>query len=100
MGSFFNIKTVTGKTSADLKRYADMGFKLIGGALGSDSIDYRSADMSQPVMIVVGNEANGISDEVVKLCTRVKIPIIGKAESLNVSVAAGILMYEVVRGKS
>ncbi len=100
MGSFFNIKTVTGKTSADLKRYADMGFKLIGGALGSDSIDYRSADMSNPVMIVVGNEANGISDEVLKLCTRVKIPIIGKAESLNVSVAAGILMYEVVRGKS
>ena len=100
MGSFFNTEVITGKTAEDLKRYADMGFKLIGGALNENTADYRTADMGKPVIIVVGNEANGISDEVLQLCTCVKIPIAGKAESLNVSVAAGILMYEVVRGRS
>ena len=88
MGSFFNTEVITGKTAEDLKRYADMGFKLIGGALNENTADYRTADMGKPVIIVVGNEANGISDEVLQLCTCVKIPIAGKAESLNVSVAA------------
>lgn len=97
MGSFFNIDVITGKNAADLKKYADMGFKLAGGALNENTIDYRTADMTAPIIIIVGNEANGISDEVLKLCTSVKIPIVGKAESLNASVAAGILMYEAVR---
>lgn len=47
---------------------------------------------------LIGNEARGLSDEAAKLCDRwVKIPMPGKAESLNASIAAGILMYEVVR---
>lgn len=100
MGSFFNIDVITGKRAEDLKRYAEMGFKLVGGALNENTVDYREIDMKAPVIIVVGNEANGISDEILQLCTCVKIPIEGKAESLNVSVAAGILMYEVVRGKT
>lgn len=100
MGSFFNIDVITGKNAEDLKKYADKGFKLIGGALNENTVDYRTVDMKEPVIIVVGNEANGISDEVLKMCTCVKIPIEGRAESLNVSVAAGILMYEVVRGRT
>lgn len=100
MGSFFNIDIITNKNTAFLKALKDSGFKLYGGFLGSDTIPYTDADFSKPSIIVVGNEANGISDEVMKLCRGVKIPILGSAESLNVSVAAGILMYELVRQRS
>ena len=56
--------------------------------------------MTVPTIIVLGNEANGISGEVLAMCEKVKIPIAGKAESLNVGVAAGILMYELLRQRS
>ena len=97
MGSFFNIDLISGKTAADLVKYKSMGFNLLGGALTDNTIDYRAADYSKPTIIIVGNEANGISDDVLKICTPVKIPIYGRAESLNAAVAAGILMYEWAR---
>ncbi len=100
MGSFFNIRIVKDVTADVLARYREKGFTLIGGALGIDSTDYRRADMTKPSIIVVGNEANGISGEVLTMCEKVKIPIAGKAESLNVSVAAAILMYELFRQRS
>lgn len=100
MGSFFNIDILTDNTINNLKKYKEQGFELFGGALGDDTIDYRSADLKKPTIIIVGNEANGISSEVLKLCQCVKIPILGRAESLNVSIAAGILMYELVRQRS
>ena len=51
-------------------------------------------------VIVIGNEANGVSKEVQNIADRkVKIPMLGKTESLNAAVAAGIMIYEYVRGK-
>ncbi|MCC8170039.1 MAG: RNA methyltransferase, partial [Oscillospiraceae bacterium] len=100
MGSFFNIDIFTDKTVSDLKKFRETGFKLVGGSLRERTIDYREADFKKPTVIVVGNEANGISAEVRALCECVKIPILGSAESLNVSVAAGILMYELVRQRT
>lgn len=97
MGSFFNIELIPDKTAEDLKKYKSAGFNLLGGALTDNTIDYRAADYKKPAIIIVGNEANGISDEVLKICTSVKIPIYGCAESLNAAVAAGILMYEWAR---
>ena len=95
MGSFFSIDIIRNWNLSE----ADKGFSLIGGALNDKTIDYREADYKKPCIIVVGNEANGITDETLQLCTPVKIPIIGNAESLNVSIAAGILMYEVLRNR-
>ena len=97
MGSFFNIDLIPGKTAEDLKEYKAEGFSLLGGALSDKTIDYRDADYRKPTIIIVGNEANGITDEVLEICTNVKIPIYGLAESLNAGVAAGILMYEWAR---
>ena len=59
MGSFFNMKVVTGVSYEKLSEYKNSGFQLIGGALGDNTIDYRSADMKKPTIIIVGNEANG-----------------------------------------
>jgi TrmH family RNA methyltransferase len=100
MGSFFNIDVMTDVTHEKLKEMKEKGFSLFGGALGNNTIDYRNADMTKPSIIIVGNEANGICDEVLEMCQCVKIPILGKAESLNAGVAASILMYELVRQRS
>ena len=54
--------------------------------------------MTVPVAIVMGNEEKGIYEENLKLCNeQVRIPMTGTIESLNVSVAAGVFIYEVVR---
>ncbi len=59
---------------------------------------YTQVPMKESLMIVMGSEDTGVSPEIIKLCDkRIKIPIKANIESLNVSVAAGILMYEVVR---
>ncbi|MCH5210293.1 MAG: RNA methyltransferase [Oscillospiraceae bacterium] len=100
MGSFFNIKLRTNVTTEELSEYKEKGFNLLGGALNENTIDYRKADMTKPTIIIIGNEANGISDEILKLCECVKIPILGKAESLNAGVAAAILMYELLRQRA
>lgn len=100
MGSFFNINILTGKNTEYLIHLNEQGFNLFGGFLGNGTISYTEADFTKPSIIIVGNEANGISDDVMKFCQGVKIPIIGAAESLNVSIAAGILMYELVRQRS
>lgn len=51
-------------------------------------------------VLVIGNEANGVSDEILGLAdSKVKIPMIGKTESLNASVATGVILYEYVRRK-
>lgn len=60
--------------------------------------NYSETDLSIPVAIVMGAEDTGVSSEILRICDElVKIPQIGSIQSLNVSVAAGILVYEVVR---
>jgi len=62
------------------------------------SDNYTKADYSGPVAIVMGAEDTGIANENIRICDDlVQIPILGKIGSLNVSVAAGILMYEAVK---
>lgn len=59
---------------------------------------YTKADFTQPVAIVMGSEEDGISPEYLKLCDeRVSIPLIGEIASLNVSVACGVMLYEVIK---
>ena len=100
MGSFFNVNVMTDVDAKTLEKCADKGFAIYGGALHSDSIPYTEADFTKPCVIVIGNEANGIGDDVLRLCQSVKIPIMGKAESLNAGVAAAVLMYEAVRQRA
>ena len=95
MGSFFHIPIIENFQYSDLLILKKKGFKIFAGLLDDETIEYTDADMTSPLIIVVGNEANGISDDVTKLAdVKVKIPIDGKAESLNAGVAAAILMYE------
>ena len=75
----------------------DSGFKIVGTS-DKNSQPYTQADYTGPVAIILGAEDKGISPEIMKLCdTRVSIPEFGHINSLNVSVAGGIMIYEVVR---
>lgn len=60
--------------------------------------DYSDCDYKMPCVIVMGSEEFGISNEILSLADElVKIPILGKIQSLNVSVATGVLLYEIVK---
>jgi len=75
----------------------DSGFTVVAVSEKAD-INYTRADYTGPVALVMGAEDTGISPEVLALCDRhVAIPMFGRIGSLNVSVAAGVMMYEVVR---
>lgn len=98
MGSFFNIPVYENIGAEDIKKMQHDGFCFFCGALSDDTIEYTDADFSQPFVIAVGNEANGIRGEILSIADKcVKIPIFGAAESLNVGVAAAVLMYEACR---
>ncbi|MDE5903427.1 MAG: 23S rRNA (guanosine(2251)-2'-O)-methyltransferase RlmB, partial [Muribaculaceae bacterium] len=75
----------------------DSGYQVVGATEKTDCV-YTAVDYNLPVAIVMGSEDTGISDDVLRACDRLAaIPILGHIGSLNVSVAAGVMMYEVVR---
>lgn len=80
-----------------LRFLKNSGFTIVGTS-DKNACNYTQADYTAPVAIVLGAEDKGISSEVMQLCDkRVVIPEFGHINSLNVSVAGGIIMYEVVR---
>lgn len=84
-------------TLSAVKFLKDSGFNVVAVSEKAD-INYTTADYTVPTALVLGAEDVGISDEVIRQCdTFVSIPMFGHIGSLNVSVAAGVLMYEVVR---
>lgn len=70
------------------------GFKIIALEQAENSVDYKSIEVSGDVVIVVGNEVTGVSKEVLEISDSIaEIEMAGKKESLNVSVATGILLF-------
>ncbi len=73
------------------------GYQIVAATEKSRKLLY-DADLKRPTVLVMGSEQTGISREVLKLCDeQLAIPLIGHIESLNVSAAAAILLFEVVR---
>ncbi len=80
-----------------IKYLKDCGFKIVAATEKGD-YDYTKANYKDPVCIIMGAEDTGVPYEHLSLCDEwIKIPLMGKIESLNVSVAAGILIYEAVK---
>lgn len=97
MGAIFRVNTIKSNDLAkDIETLKKKGYTIVATDLKTDdtiyNIDYKKT------VIIIGNEANGVSEEVLNLADkRVKIPMIGKTESLNASVATGVILYEYVR---
>lgn len=83
--------------AAGVKYLKDNGYRIVAVSEKATT-NYTAADYSGPIALVMGAEDKGISPEILNLCDeKVFIPMFGKIGSLNVSVAAGVMMYEVVR---
>jgi 23S rRNA (guanosine2251-2'-O)-methyltransferase len=98
-GAISNIKIsrVTNLFQA-IELLKENGFWIYGSALDKNASEYTTQNYSGAVAIIVGNEEKGIRRSVAEHCDYlVKIPMFGKTQSLNVSVATGILLYEVIR---
>jgi len=82
-----------------IDKLKENGFWIYGTSL-DNSVDYRDVNYDGKVAIIIGNECSGISSVVSKKCDfLIKIPMYGKTNSLNASVAAGITIYEVIRNR-
>lgn len=98
MGSAFHIDIKASVDYEALKQAKQSGFFVTASALCGSSADIGNLTVSDRQIFVVGNEGNGVSDKVLMLSDEiVHIPMSGAAESLNVGVAASILMYEVAK---
>ena len=83
-----------------VKRLKKKGFWIAGG-VGDEHRRLMDQDLTGPLVLVIGNEAKGISRLLKEECDYlVRIPLSGQTESLNASVAAGILLYEAFRQRS
>ncbi len=90
--------------SENLKNTLDFlknsGLKIVAATEKSESTLFDS-ELTGPLAIIMGSEGDGVSEEYLKRSDmKVKIPILGEIESLNVSVATGVLLYEVVRQRA
>lgn len=69
-------------------------YQLVALEQNNNSIDYRKLKIKSPTAIILGEEVKGIPEKILSLCDQiVEIPMSGKKESLNVSVAAGVLLF-------
>lgn len=96
------IKYVPWEYNKSVKRIVNSlkrkGVQIIGLEQTDQSIDYRKFRYKKPVAIIIGNEVSGIDDEVLALCDAVvEIPMHGIANSLNVTIAVGIILYDILK---
>jgi len=76
------------------------GYQVVA-ATEKGAVHYREVDFQKPTLLIMGNEETGISTELLKMSdVRAKLPIVGEVASLNVSVAAGVFMYEALEQRS
>ena len=83
-----------------LQLMKDSGIQIIGCTEKTQDTIYK-ADFTKPTAIILGSEEDGVSPELLKMCDmKTKIPINGKISSLNVSVATGVICYELLRQRN
>jgi TrmH family RNA methyltransferase len=100
MGSIFNVRLVAGSATAFLewrKRYRG---RIVGTHL-KGATDYRTVDYAGGRILLMGNEQQGLSDDLAAACDDlVRIPMLGRADSLNLAVATGVMLYEMIRHRT
>lgn len=81
-----------------LERLRREGFQIVATVPDPHALDFRAVDYTAPTVILVGNEARGVRPDLLQAAThRIWIPMHGMAQSLNVSVATAVILYEAER---
>lgn len=92
-GSHFNIPVVRGELTEWVERLKEAGVRVLGTGL-ENAVTHSAIEVQSEFALIVGNEGSGVDPELLSLADdTVMIPLYGKAESLNVAVATGILLY-------
>ena len=99
MGALLRLPVIVCENfSQTLTQMKTNGFTLSGTVVNSDAQKINEINFSEKEVAVIGNEANGLTDEIKAVCDRlVTIPMSGRAESLNAATAAAVVMWEMVR---
>ena len=93
MGSIFAVPIVR-TTEAEFAGWRSSWPGSVVGTLLTADVDHRQATYAKPALVLMGNEQQGLTPEMAALCyVNVKIPMRGRADSLNLSVATGIMIY-------
>ncbi|MDD6061772.1 MAG: RNA methyltransferase [Oscillospiraceae bacterium] len=101
MGSLLRLPIVqTQDLCALLADCRAKGMHVYASTPDSTAAKVTETDFSGGVVCVVGNEGNGVRDEILQSCDKVTIPMAGRAESFNAAAAASILLWEMVRGET
>jgi tRNA (guanosine-2'-O-)-methyltransferase len=88
-------------TEECVKQLKEEGFKIYGTILSDKAEDIYELDFTEKIAIVMGNEHRGISDEIIEACDKhIYIPMRGMIQSLNVSVATAVVLYEAQRQRA
>ncbi len=99
MGSIFHVPLAR----LTEEEFAALRAKWPGSVVGthlSGAVDYRSANYREPVLLLMGNEQSGLTDEAAALCDElVRIPMVGQANSLNLAVSTAVMLYEIRRNQ-
>ena len=99
-GSLFRMPVVFMDSNSELVEFTRAAGKRLVATCFDTQRCYFDEDLTDNIALVIGNEGNGICQEIIESSdSKIKIPMHGNIESLNASVAAGILMYEAVRGR-
>jgi TrmH family RNA methyltransferase len=95
MGSVFSVPLMRMQREAFLKWIETWSGDIVGTHL-SGAEDFRKVDYRVPTLLVMGSEGPGLSDALTAACTRlVKVPMAGKLDSLNLSVATALVLYQI-----
>lgn len=98
MGSLLRLRVIqTENLPALLTALKNRGMTVLSTTPDSQATDITKVDMSGGVIAVIGNEGNGVTEATQSVCERITIPMKGRAESLNASMAAAITMWEIMR---
>ena len=99
MGAIFRVKIITiNDIKKTIEKLKENGIKVYTTDLNTENTIYNIS--FDKAAVVIGNEANGVSEEVKNMCdSRFIIPMLGKTESLNAAVATGVVLYEAFRNK-
>lgn len=100
MGSLFNVNIEYFSLSKLSEFLIVNDFNILSTALANDSIPYDKMNIKRKNAIIFGNEGHGVSKELLEITNeKLIIPIYGKAESLNVGIAAGVFLYKYIEKK-
>ena len=93
MGSIFLVPIITATQEEFLDWRQDWSGQVYGTTL-QNSVDYREVAYQEPILLMMGNEQAGLTDAMRDVCTSlIRLPMIGRADSLNLSIATGVMLY-------